>query len=125
MLKDDMNGQELRVAMAVVKNRLESIDSALGSISASIQTLATTQSQFVTSVETRLAVGSERFATIVKRIDEGAALLARKADADDLDDLKGQLISKRTVGGISGGVAAGIAFLFELVRSIAGAGPDR
>jgi hypothetical protein len=68
-------------------------------------------------VETRLAVGSERFSHIVRKIDETTAALQAKADGKDLDELKGQVMSKRTAGTIAGGVSAVITFAVEILKA--------
>jgi hypothetical protein len=119
---NELTDSDFKAVMAVVQNRLGNIEAGLTAINISVKALADSQQLFVTSVETRLAVGSERFSHIVRKIDENTASLAGKADSKELDELKGQVMSKRTAGTIAGGVSAVIAFAVEILRAVLGTG---
>jgi hypothetical protein len=118
----ELTDSDFKAAMAVMQNRLGNIEASMAAINTSLQSLAGSQNHFVTSVETRLAVGSERFSHITRKIDEQTAALAGKADGKDLDELTGQVMSKRTAGTIAGGVSAAITFAVEIAKAAFGIG---
>jgi len=119
---NELTDSDFKAVMAVVQNRLGNIEAGLTAINTSVKSLADSQQLFVTSVETRLAVGSERFSHIVRKIDETTAALQAKADGKELDELKGQVMSKRTAGTIAGGVSAVITFAVEILKAAFGMG---
>jgi hypothetical protein len=124
---NELTDSDFKAVMAVMQNRLGNIEASMAAINTSLQSLAGSQHHFVTSVETRLAVGSERFSNITRKIDEQTAALAGKANADDLKELKSQIMSKRTAGTIAGGVSATVTFLVEILKGLlnTGAGNGR
>jgi uncharacterized protein YwgA len=118
----ELNGDDFKAAMAVVKNRLANIEAGQAAMNQSIQSMAESLNHFVTSVETRLAVGSERFKNLTEKIDWQTAELSGKATAQEVKEIKDQMMSKRTAGTIAGGVSAGITFLVEILKAVLGIG---
>jgi hypothetical protein len=118
----DVNGEDFRAAMAVVQNRLANIETGQNAMNQSIKALADSLNHFVTSVETRLAVGSERFKNLTEKIDWQTAELSGKATAQEVRELKDQMMSKRTAGTIAGGVSAVTTFLVEILKAVLGIG---
>ena len=118
----ELNGDDFKAAMAVVQNRLANIESGQTAMNQSIKTLADSLNHFVTSVETRLAVGSERFKNLTEKIDAQTADLSGKASAQEVKELKDQVMSKRTAGTIAGGVSAVVTLVVEVIKSVFGIG---
>ena len=118
----DVNGEDFRAAMAVVKNRLANIEAGQAAMNQSIQSMAESLNHFVTSVETRLAVGSERFKNLTEKIDTQTAELTGKASKEEVKELKDQTMSKRTAGTIAGGVSAATTFVVEILKAVLGIG---
>jgi hypothetical protein len=118
----EVNGADFKAAMAVVQNRLANIETGQNAMNQSIKALADSLNHFVTSVETRLAVGSERFKNLTEKIDTQTAELVGKASKEEVKELKDQTMSKRTAGTIAGGVSAGITFVVEILKAVLGIG---
>ena len=118
----EVNGADFKAAMAVMENRLANIESGQTAMNQSIKTMADSLNHFVTSVETRLAVGSERFKNLTAKIDAQTADLSGKASAQEVKELKDQVMSKRTAGTIAGGVSAVVTLVVEVIKSVFGIG---
>jgi len=118
----DLNGADFKAAMAVMENRLANIESGQTAMNQSIKSLAESLNHFVTSVETRLAVGSERFKNLTEKIDAQSAELSGRASAQEVKELKEQVMSKRTAGTIAGGVSALVTFAVEILKAVFGIG---
>jgi hypothetical protein len=118
----EVNGADFKAAMAVMENRLANIESGQTAMNQSIKTMADSLNHFVTSVETRLAVGSERFKNLTEKIDAQTADLSGKASAQEVKELKDQVMSKRTAGTIAGGVSAVVTLVVEVIKSVFGIG---